>query len=256
MKIIVLLKEVPDTWGERRLHLDTGWIDRGASDRVVDEISERALEVALSYKDADKAAEVVAVAMGPATVEESLRRALSMGADRAIHIMDDALSGADALLTARALAAAIAMHEPDVVLAGNESTDGGGGTVPAMIAELLDLALLGDVGDIEITPDSVRATRITAAYSAVLSAPLPALVSVAERVPEARFPNFKGIMGAKRKSIDVLGTADLGVDTEISRGSQVVSVHERSARTGGRILNDQGDAGVAIVDFLRERKAI
>lgn len=255
MKIIVLLKEVPDTWGERRLDLATGWVERAASERVVDEISERALEVALSHKDADKSTEVVAVAMGPATAEESLRRALSMGADRAVHILDDALAGADALLTARTLAAAIRMQDPDLVLAGNESTDGAGGIVPAMMAELLDLALLGDVGDIEITPDSVRATRVTATYSAVLSAPLPAMISVAERVPEARFANFKGIMGAKRKTIDVVGIADLGVDAPAS-ASTVVSVVERSARTGGRIITDQGDAGAAIVDFLRERKVI
>ncbi|MER2133296.1 MAG: electron transfer flavoprotein subunit beta/FixA family protein [Arthrobacter sp.] len=254
MRIIVLIKEVPDTYGERRLNPATGWIDRDSVDRVIDEIDERALEVALSFKDTNKGTEIVAVAMGPASVRDSLRRALSMGADRAVHVLDGALEGADALLTARTLAAVIRTQGADLVIAGNESTDGAGGVVPAMISELLDQPLLGGVGDIGIAPASVRGTRITAAYSAVLSAPLPAVISVAERVPEARFPNFKGIMGAKRKPIDVVGAADLGIEPR--SGSTVLSVLERPARSGGRILTDQGDAGSAIVDLLRERKAI
>ncbi|OJX64516.1 MAG: electron transfer flavoprotein subunit beta [Micrococcales bacterium 73-13] len=254
MKIVVLVKEVPDTYGERRLDPTTGILDR-SGDLVVDEIDERALEVALQYKDGHKDAEVVVLAVGPASAKDALRKGLSMGADRAVHVEDDALAGADALVTARAIAAALRGEAFDLVVAGNESTDGRGGIVPAMVAELLGLPLLGSLGEVAIADGSVRGTRLTETAATTLSAPLPAVVSVTEKSAEARFPNFKGIMTAKRKPLAVRSTGELGVGST-TPGSRVLTVAERPARAAGTTIADEGDAGERLVAFLRERKAI
>ncbi|MBK5238278.1 MAG: electron transfer flavoprotein subunit beta/FixA family protein, partial [Actinomycetales bacterium] len=146
MKIVVLMKQVPDTWGDRSLNLETGWVDRTSDAQVIDEINERALEVALCQKDSDKSTEVIVLTMGPADVSDSLRKALAMGCDSAIHILDDTLAGSDAARTATMLAAALREVNADLIIAGNESTDGRGGVVPAMIAEHLGLAHLGMLG--------------------------------------------------------------------------------------------------------------
>ena len=251
MKIVVLVKEVPDTYGERRLDPTTGILDR-SGDLVVDEIDERALEVALQYKDGHKDAEVVVLAVGPASAKDALRKGLSMGA---VHVEDDALAGADALVTARAIAAALRGEAFDLVVAGNESTDGRGGIVPAMVAELLGLPLLGSLGEVAIADGSVRGTRLTETAATTLSAPLPAVVSVTEKSAEARFPNFKGIMTAKRKPLAVRSTGELGVGST-TPGSRVLTVAERPARAAGTTIADEGDAGERLVAFLRERKAI
>src|ERR1700712_465289 len=123
MKIAVLVKQVPDTYGERKLDVATGLIDRDASDAVMDEINERALEVALTLKDSDKSTEVVLITMGPASAKDALRKGLSMGADSAVHVLDDDLEGSDAPTTATVLAAALRQQSFDLVIAGNESTD-------------------------------------------------------------------------------------------------------------------------------------
>src|SRR5690625_4908913 len=138
MKIVVLVKEVPDTYGERKHDLETGLVDRAASDRVPDEITERAVEAALSYAEANAGAEVIALSVGPESANGALRKALAMGATSAVHILDDALIGADLTLTAEVLAAALKRIGFDLVLAGNESTDGTGGVIPSMLGELLD----------------------------------------------------------------------------------------------------------------------
>lgn len=247
MKIVVLVKQVPDTWGERRIDSTTGRLDRGASDAVVDEIDERAVEVALQYKDS-AGAEVVVASMGPAEAKDVLRKALSMGADSAVHVVDDGLVGADLLQTTAVLAAVIRRLAPDLVIAGNESTDGRGGVVPAMIAELLGQPSATFLSTVEITEDSVSGTRTDEYGSAVIRAALPAVISVTEASAEPRFPSFKGIMGAKKKPLEVWAVGDLGVDT--ATGTTVVSVTERPARTAGTKIVDQGDAGQQLADFL------
>jgi len=253
MKIAVLVKEVPDTYGERRLDLETGLLDRESGEQVLDEINERALEVALQVKDADKSTEVVVVTMGPDSAKDALRKALSMGADRAVHVVDDALEAADALLTARALAAALDRERPDVVVTGNESTDGRGGVVPAMIAEFLGLPLVGSLGSVSIAPDRVRGQRIDGATTATLTASLPAVVSVTEKSAEARFPNFKGIMTAKKKPLDRIGLDDLGLDESAPR-SRVLSTAERPAREAGTTIVDDGDAGRRLAEWLASKQ--
>jgi len=247
MKIAVLVKEVPDTYGERRLDLTTGLLDR-SGDLVIDEINERALEVALLVKDKDKATEVVVVSVGPDGIKDALRKKLlAMGADRAVHIVDDSLAAADSLRTARALAEALRDEQADLIVAGNESTDGRGGVVPAMVAELLGLPLLGSLGEVRIADGAVEGTRTTADTETVLRASLPAVVTVTEKSAEARFPNFMGVMGAKKKPLEqrAPGGELAGV------GTVILSVAERPARQAGEVIEDEGDGGERIAAFLK-----
>ncbi|WP_426976155.1 electron transfer flavoprotein subunit beta/FixA family protein [Pseudarthrobacter sp. O4] len=254
MKILVLVKQVPDTEEERKLDPASGALDRSAGESVADEINERALEVALRYKDSHKGTEVVAVSMGPEAVTKSLRKALTMGADSAVQVLDESLAGADVARTAVVLAAAVKTAGFDLVVAGNESTDGRGGVVPAMVAEHLGLPHLSFLDSVEITGDMVRGERGTESGSIRVGASLPAVISVTERAAEARFPNFKGILTAKRKPLQVLSLADLGIDPAtmlpLLGRSVVVSVSERPARTAGKKTVDTGNAGIELADFL------
>ncbi|MCU1480960.1 MAG: electron transfer flavoprotein beta-subunit [Subtercola sp.] len=255
MKIVVLIKQVPDTYGERVLSPDTGWVDRAASDRVIDEINERALEVALTYKDSAKNTEIVLVTMGPAEAKDALRKGLSMGADSAVHILDDSLEGSDALATATTLAASLKREGFDLIVTGNESTDGRGGVVPAMVAELLGVPSLSFVSSVVITDDRVSGVRSDDTQTLQVHAPLPALISITEGSPDARFPSFKGIMTAKRKPLSVLSFAELGAEHPSAR-SRVVSNTERPARAAGRTITDDGSAGSQLVDYLVAERLI
>jgi electron transfer flavoprotein beta subunit len=255
MKIAVLVKQVPDTSDERTLDSTTGRIDRDASEAVIDEISERALEVALAQKDVDRSTEIVVLSMGPQSLTQALRKALSMGADSAVHIMDDSLVGADIATTARALAAALERIGADLILTGNESTDGRGGVMPAMLAEHLGRAHLTFLTTLQIDGDTVRGERSADGGVLRLAASLPAVVSITERFPDARFPSFKGIMSAKKKPLDVLSAADLGL-VESQSASEVTSVAERPARSGGVKVIDDGNAARELADFLSANRLI
>ncbi|ALO66253.1 electron transfer flavoprotein subunit beta [Arthrobacter alpinus] len=255
MKIVVLIKQVPDTAEERTLAPDTGWLDREAADNVVDEINERALEVALRVKDADKSTEVVVLAMGPDEATKAIRKALSMGADSGIHVLDGGLAGSDAARTAAVLAAALRGTNADVILAGNESTDGRGGVVPAMIAEHLGLPLVGGLSALELGNGNVSGERSGDSGSLQVTAQLPAVVTVTERTAEARFPNFKGILTAKRKPVATLTLADLDVAATPAH-AVVLSHSERPAREAGRKIEDDGTAGTQLADYLIENRLV
>lgn len=252
MKIVVLIKQVPDTAEERTLEPVTGQLERGSTERVVDEINERALEVALRVKDTDKHTEVVAMTMGPDEATQALRKALSMGADAGVHVLDDSLAGADATRTALTLAAALKATGFDLVLAGNESTDGRGGVVPAMVAEHLDLPMLGSLASAGIADGVVSGVRQEENGTLDVHAVLPAVVSVTERCAEARFPNFKGILTAKRKPVITLSAAGLGLPAEGTGGARtvVVSTVERPARAAGKKITDEGNAAAELAEFL------
>ncbi len=252
MKIVVLIKEVPDTWGERRLDLETGLTDRSASAPVLDEIDERAVEAALAHADAHPGTEVVVLTMAPASATATVRKALAMGATSAVHVVDDALRGADLLLTADVLAAAIRRTGFDLVIAGNLSTDGGGGVVPAMVAELLGVPQLTALSSLDIADDTVSGERVSDAGSMRVSASLPAVVSVTEALPEGRFTTFKGIMAAKKKPFDTVDAADLGVVAEDPAQARYImlSVAERPPRAAGTKIVDEGDAGEKLAAFL------
>jgi len=252
MKIVVAIKEVPDTWGERRLDLETGLTDRGASAPVLDEIGERAVEAALAYADAHEGTEVVVLTMAPASATATVRKALAMGATSAVHVVDDTLRGADLLLTAEVLAAAIRRTGFDLVIAGNLSTDGGGAVVPAMIAEMLGVPQLTALSSLDVSEAAVAGDRVSDAGTMRVSAALPAVVSITEALPEGRFTTFKGIMAAKKKPYETLDAGALGVAAENPAVPRYImlSVAERPPRAAGTKIVDEGDAGEKLAAFL------
>ncbi|NHF62174.1 electron transfer flavoprotein subunit beta/FixA family protein [Microcella pacifica] len=256
MKIVVLVKEVPDTWGDRVLNLETGLADRAASEAVLDEIGERAIEVALSYADEHDDAEVVLLSMAPESAAATIRKGLAMGAASAVHIVDEALHGADLSLTSEVLAAALRKAGFDLVITGNQSTDGVAGVLPAMIAERLGIPQLTALTEVTIEAERVSGRRVTDVATMQVSAPLPALVSITEALPDARFPNFKGIMAAKKKPYETWSLADLEIDGErvdVPR-SIMTAIAERPPRQAGVKIVDEGDAGQKLADFLRENR--
>jgi len=253
MKIAVLVKQVPDTWGERTLDLDTGRIDR-QEEPVIDEITERAVEAALRRKDAD-GSEVVVVTMGPDKAQDTLRKALSMGADSAVHIVDERLAGSDLSWTAQLLSAALTRVNPDLVITGNESTDGRGGVLPAMLAELLGRPLLDGLDELTVSGGTVTGVRVTDSGVADVHAALPAVVSITERIAEPRFASFTGIMSAKKKPLEKLSADDLG-GVPATAESTVLTTAERPARDAGRKVVDDGTAAAQLADFLRERRLV
>jgi electron transfer flavoprotein beta subunit len=258
MKIVVLVKEVPDTYGDRKLSLSTGLADRGASEAVIDEIGERALEVALSYADAHQGTEVIVLSVGPESAATNIRKCLAMGASSAVHVVDAGLLGADMGLTAEVLAAAIRRIGFDLVIAGNLSTDGSGGVIPAMVAELLDVPQLTSASSVEISEEAVSGTRVSDAGTMAVSASLPAVVSVTEALPDARFPAFKGIMAAKKKPLDAWSLGDLDVDAEDTAAARsiMLAVAERPPREAGIKIIDEGDAGEQLADFLASKRLV
>lgn len=258
MKIFVLVKEVPDTYGDRKLDLETGLADRGAGDVVLDEITERALEVALSHADAHEGTEVVALVMAPGGSTASVRRALAIGAGSAVHVADEQLAGADLGLTAEVLAAAIRRGAPDLVITGNLSTDGSGGVMPAMLAEHLGWAQATALTSVNITPEGITGMRAADAGAQSVSAPLPAVISVTEALPDARFPNFKGIMAARKKPLEVLSLDDLGVSADPAAAPRTImtAVSEKPPRAAGVKIVDEGDAAARLVDHLVQNRLV
>ena len=258
MKIVVLVKEVPDTYGDRKLSLETGLADRGASETVLDEIGERALEVALSYADKNADAEIVVLSMAPAESAATVRKGLAMGAGSAIHIADEGLVGADLGLTAEVLAAALRRTDFDLVIAGNLSTDGSGGVLPAMLAELLDVPSATALNSVELGDGQVSGERASDGATMRVTAALPAIISITERLPDARFPNFKGIMAAKKKPFETLTLEDLGVEPEDHSASHsiVIGLSEKPPREAGVKIVDEGDAGEKLAEFLIQNRLV
>jgi electron transfer flavoprotein beta subunit len=260
MNIVVLVKQVPDTYSERKLRESDGSLDRDSSDAVLDEINERAVEEALQLKEAHGGA-VTLLTMGPERATEAIRKALSMGADAAVHVSDEALAGSDAVGTARALAAAIGtVGDVDLVLAGNEASDGRSAAVPAMVAEVLGLPALTHARQVTVEGSSLTVRRETDDGVVVLSAELPAVVSVGEKINEPRYPSFKGIMAAKKKKVTTLGLGDLGIDpaTLGAAGAltQVTGASPKPPKAAGEKVVDDGDGGAKIAAFLVAQKLI
>lgn len=259
MKIAVLVKEVPDTWGDRRIDSSTKRVDR-SGDEVIDEITEKAVEAALLVKEANAGSEVTVVTMGPSGAIDSVRKALAMGADSGIHLLDDSLIGSDAMQTSAALAAALGSRGFDLVIAGNESTDGRTAAVPAMLAERLGYAQLTFLRTLDVSGTTVTGERMTDDGHVDVSAELPAVVSVTEQIAEARYPNFKGIMSAKKKPVETVGVADLGLAPDevgaANSWSVVENVAARPARSGGTIITDDGTAGTKLAEYLANAKLI
>ncbi|GAB2446781.1 electron transfer flavoprotein subunit beta/FixA family protein [Nocardia sp. NPDC056611] len=258
--IVVLIKQVPDTWSERKLTSGDYTLDREAADAILDEINERAVEEALLIKEA-QGGEVTVLAAGPDRATEAIRKALSMGADKAIHINDPAIHGSDAVQTSYILAAALGQIEGiELVIAGNEATDGRAGAVPAIIAEYLGLPQLTHLRKLTVDGERIAGERETDEGVFKLEATLPAIVSVTEKINEPRFPSFKGIMAAKKKEVQTFTLADLGVDPETvgvaNAGTQVTGVTPKPARTAGAKIVDEGEGGNQIATYLVGQKII
>jgi electron transfer flavoprotein beta subunit len=254
MKILVLIKEVPDTYGDRVLDLETGLADRTAGDVVVDEIGERALEVALTHAEANPGTDVVVLTMAPESATTSVRKGLAIGADSAVHVASDALRGADLGLTAEVLASAAKRTGFDLIIAGATSTDGAGGVLPAMLAEHLAVPHLTALSSVELGEGTVAGTRESESGVRTVSAQLPAVISITEALPDARFANFKGIIAAKKKPYELLTVGDLGIDPDdvgIAR-SIMIAIERKPPRTAGLRITDEGDAGQRIADYLVE----
>ncbi|MGW6448814.1 electron transfer flavoprotein subunit beta/FixA family protein [Lentzea sp. NPDC055074] len=260
MNIVVLVKQVPDTWSERKLTDADHTLDRESADAVLDEINERAVEEALQLQEAH-GGEVTVIAMGPDRATDAIRKALSMGADKAIHVNDEALHGSDSLATAKVLAKAIGTVENvDLVIAGNEATDGRAGAVPAILAELLGLPQVTQLRKVTVEGTTIKGERETDEGVAFLEASLPAVVSVTEKINEPRYPSFKGIMAAKKKPVSTLTVADLGIDaSEVGLSgawTQVLEASPKPPRSAGQRVEDGGDGGSKIAEFLVGQKLI
>ncbi|OLT05012.1 electron transfer flavoprotein subunit beta [Pseudonocardia sp. CNS-004] len=262
MNIVVLVKQVPDSNSERKLRAD-GTLDRDAADVVLDESSQQAVEAALRLKEAQAGGDAVVtvLTMGPDQATDSIRKALAMGADAAVHLSDEAIAGSDAVQTARALATAIGTVEGvDLVVAGNEASDGRVGAVPAMVAEVLGLPALTHAREVTVEGSTVTVTRQTDDGVTTLTAQLPAVVSVGEKIGEPRYPSFKGIMAAKKKPVSTLSVADAGIDaSEVGLAAALTTVTSAQAkppRSAGEKVTDEGDGGQKIAAYLVSQKLI
>jgi electron transfer flavoprotein beta subunit len=259
MNIVVLVKQVPDTESERKLVPGSGTLDRAAADGVINELDEFAIEEGLRIAQAH-GGEVTILSVGPARAAESIRKALSMGAAKAVHVLDDEIAGSDALATSAVIAAALGHVGFDLVIAGAESTDARTGVVPAMLAERLGVPQLTQASKVDISGSEVTVRRMSDVGYAVVTASLPAVISVLEKINEPRYPSFKGIMAAKKKPVQTLALADLGVSADAAGAAgsvtEVADFAARPPRAAGVVVKDEGHGGVKAAAFLAERKFI
>ena len=265
LNAVVLVKHVPDAQLRRSFEADN---TLSREESILSELDEYPLEAALALREARPEAElnIFALTVGPAPASGAVKKSLQIGADAGFHVNDDAVAGSDALSTARVLAAAIehigSEHGGvDLVLTGMSSTDGETSLVPAQLAELLDLALITRADSLEWSGENaVAATRVSGSESQSVTAGLPVLVSVTDQANDPRYPNFKGIMAAKKKPVTPLSLAEIGLDpAAVGRSAAtitVVSAEERPAREQGTIIRDEGDAGVKLVEFLASERLL
>ena len=256
MRIAVCVKHVPE--GASRLDSGTKRLDR-SGEGGLNHFDANAVEEALRLKG-DSDTEVVVVSMGPPKAADSLRKALAMGADRAVLVSDDAAAGADLVATSRVLAAALARDDADLVLFGQQASDADGAVLWAAVAERLGRPVVSQAMELSAGDGSLRVKRQTEFGYDVIEAPLPAVVAVSDAINEPRYPSLKGIMGAKKKPQDVLSLADLGIDPgdagEAGSGTTVLALADPPPRGDARRVEGGADAAQAIVDFLAERRLV
>jgi len=261
MKIAVCVKQVPDSWAEKKMV--NGILDRENVDAVLNDLDEYAVEEALRIAEAHGGNEeggsntITVISMGPERATEAVRKALSMGVNDAILVSDPKLAGADALATSAVLAAVIQKGGFDLVICGTESTDARMSVVPAMLAERLNAAQLTFASKVEVDPaaSKVLITRVTEAGVDEMHANFPCVISVVEKINEPRYPSFKGIMAAKKKTIENRDLAAVGVSAEAA-WSVVADSTPRPARAAGIKVVDDGTAGDQLVAYLAEKKLI
>jgi electron transfer flavoprotein beta subunit len=259
MNIVVLVKQVPDTAAERRLDPADNTLDRASGDAVINEVDEYAIEEGLLLKEAH-GGEVTILTVGPERATESIRKALSMGADKAVHVSDPAIHGSDAIQTAKVIAKALGTLEWDLVIAGSEATDTRVSVVPALVAEALGVTQLSQARKVTVDSPNVTIERLSDTGYDIVQGATPAVISVVEKINEPRYPSFKGIMAAKSKPVQTLTTADLGLGADevglANAATQVLSFEVAPPRQAGQIVKDEGDGGTKIAEFLASKKLV
>src|SRR3954453_17529225 len=267
MNILVCVKHVPDATADRRFE-DDNTVDRVGVDGLLSELDEYAVEQALQLKEKagdGEDVEVTALCVGPEKAVDAVRKALQMGADKGIHVVDEAIAGSDAIATSLVLAKAVekagSETKVDLVLCGMASTDASMSVVPAMLAERLSWPQVTMASVIESQDDQVRIKRDGDTATEVVGAKMPLVLSVTDQSGEARYPSFKGIMAAKKKPLDVWSVSDLGVDAgEVGLSvawTQVEETTARPPRTAGEIVKDEdGSGATALTEFLASKKFI
>jgi electron transfer flavoprotein beta subunit len=255
MNVAVCVKQIPDPANPGKLDPNTKTLVREGK-LILDDSDAYGVEMALQLVDKAGGGEVTLVSMAPNSEVSGLRTALAMGAAKAILVSDETLKGADALTTAKVLAAALKRVGADLVLAATESTDGYTGTTPVQVAEFLGLPSVTFAKHIESDGSTVKVNRQTEAGFDEVECPLPCLVTVTAGVVEPRYPSFKGIMAAKGKPVEELKVADLGIDGGVAVAQQVTDVAAAEERQAGEVVVDEGDAHERIVQFLEQLKVI
>ena len=258
VKIAVCVKQVPDATVHKRLDPGTHRLDR-SGEGALNATDVNAVEEALRLKEA-QGGEVVVVSLGPEKAMDSLRKALAMGADRAVLVSDEAAAGSDLLATSHALAKALEREEPELVLFGQQSSDADGAVLWAAVADRLRRPMVSQVAELTIDGGSLTGKRQTEFGYDVISAPLPALVAVSDAINEPRYPSLKGIMGAKSKPQEVVSLADIGVDADAvgEAGSRTVvrGVAPPPAKSDQVRIEDDGSAAERIVEYLAEKRLV
>ena len=256
MKIAVCVKHVPE--GHSRLDPSSKRLDR-SGEGALNHFDANAVEEALRLKG-DSDTEVVVVSLGPVKAADSLRKALAMGADRAVLVSDDAAAGSDLVATSKVLAKALERENADLVLFGQQASDGDGAVLWAAVAERLHRPVVSQVADLKLQDGSLRLKRQTEFGYDVIEAPLPAVIAVSDAINEPRYPSLKGIMGAKKKPFDTLSLGDIGVDAgdagEAGSKTEVLALGEPPSRGDARKIEDDGSAAQQIVDFLAEKRLV
>jgi electron transfer flavoprotein beta subunit len=259
MKIVVCVKFVPDATADRRFNADST-VDREGVDGVLSELDEYAVEQALKIRETGDG-EVVVVTVGPEVARAAILKSLQMGADSGVHVLDDAIHGSDAVATSLVLAKAVDAQGADLVLCGMASTDGSMSVVPAMLAERLGLPQVTFASEVTVDGDRIDIRRDGEAATETIEATMPLLLSVTDQANEPRYPSFKGIMAAKKKPVETLSLADLGVETAQvganAAWTAVTGIEARPPRSAGTVVTDEGGSGAdALVDFLASGKFI
>jgi electron transfer flavoprotein beta subunit len=256
MKIAVCVKHVPE--GHSRLDPSSKRLDR-SGEGALNHFDANAVEEALRLKG-DSDTEIVVVSLGPAKAADSLRKALAMGADRAVLVSDDAAAGSDLVATSKVLAKALERENADLVLFGQQASDADGAVLWAAVAERLQRPVVSQVAELKLQDGSLRLKRQTEFGYDVIEAPLPAVVAVSDAINEPRYPSLKGIMGAKKKPFDTLSLGDIGVDPsdagEAGSKTEVLALGEPPSRGDARKIEDDGSAAQQIVDFLAEKRLV
>jgi electron transfer flavoprotein beta subunit len=258
MKIAVCVKQVPDATVQKKIDPQTKRLDR-SGEGALNPTDLNAVEEAIRVKDA-QGGEVVLVSLGPAKAADSLRKALAMGADRAVLVSDETAAGSDLVATSRVLAKALEREEADLVVFGQASSDGDGAVLWAAVADRLGRPLISQVAELTVDADAVTGKRQTEHGYDTISAPLPAVVAVSDAINEPRYPSLKGIMGAKSKPQETLSAGDLGLDAdgigEAGSRTTVLELGPPPSRGDSLKIEDDGSAAQKILDYVTERRLL